>query len=210
MDLKSLNEEILKTLRNYNSIYDNELISEASKIKILTDKEGLSVEQATFLDEKCGPLAVWMFNKIKDYQNTIHLSWGVKPYQGDELIYKINSNNLVIRSSNNIQSIMDWIRIGLNGNMNRHKDLTFKELFQKAKEWHDSLQMGQGKINYVEPHTHDIIIDFRNKNGEGFYWVDLNTNNSSEECDRMGHFKWYGCKWIYLKCSYVKYIIYRY
>ena len=93
MDLKSLNEEILKTLRNYNSIYDNELISEASKIKILTDKEGLSVEQATFLDEKCGPLAVWMFNKFKDVSNKNHLSLYTKPYQGDELINKINSRN---------------------------------------------------------------------------------------------------------------------
>jgi hypothetical protein len=187
MDLKSLNEEILKTLRNYNSIYDNELISEASKIKILTDKEGLSVEQATFLDEKCGPLAVWMFNKFKDVSNKNHLSLYTKPYQGDELINKINSRNLIISSSYDIQSIMDWIRVGLNGNMNQYKDLTWKELFQKSKEWHDSLQIGQGKINYVEPHTHDIILDFRNKNGEGFYWVDLNTNNSSEECNRMGH-----------------------
>jgi len=187
MDLKSLNEEILKTLRNYNSIYDNELISEASKIKILTDKEGLSVEQATFLDEKCGPLAVWMFNKFKDVSNKNHLILYNKPYQGDELINKINSRNLIISSSYDIQSIMDWIRVGLNGNMNQYKDLTWKELFQKSKEWHDSLQMGQGKINYIEPHTHDIILDFRNKNGEGLYWVDLNTNNSSEECNRMGH-----------------------
>ena len=187
MDLKRLDEEILKTLRSYNSIYDNVLISESSKIKILTDKEGLDIEQATFLDDNCGPLAVWVFKKIKKFQNEILYSWEYNNLSNEELIKKINNNKLVIRTSSNIQSIMDWIRIGLNGNINRYKDLTFKELFQKSKEWHDSLQIGQGKINYVEPHTHDIILDFRNKNGEGFYWVDLNTNNSSEECDRMGH-----------------------
>ena len=187
MDLKRLDEEILKTLRNYTSQYKHELISEASKIKILTDKEGLDVEQSTYLDEQCGPLAVWMFKKIKEYQDIIRLSWDEKPFEGKELIDRIISNRLVLKSGSNIQSIMDWIRIGLNGNISKVKDLPFTELFQKSKEWHYSLQIGQGKINYVEPHTHDIILDFRNENGEGFYWVDLNTNNSGEECERMGH-----------------------
>lgn len=187
MDLKRLDEEILKTLRNYTSQYKNELISEASKLKILTDKEGLDVEQSTYLDEQCGPLAVWMFKKIKEYQDIIRLSWDEKPFEGKELIDRIISNRLVLKSGSNIQSIMDWIRIGLNGNISQVKDLPFTELFQKSKEWHNSLQIGQGKINYVEPHTHDIILDFRDENGEGFYWVDLNTNNSGEECERMGH-----------------------
>ena len=34
--------------------------------------------------------------------------------------------------------------------------------------------------------SHDVIADFR-ENGEGFYWVDLNTNSSDQECKRMGH-----------------------
>ena len=33
----------------------------------------------------------------------------------------------------------------------------------------------------------EIIRDFRDKNGIGFYWADLNTNDSREECNRMGH-----------------------
>jgi hypothetical protein len=32
-----------------------------------------------------------------------------------------------------------------------------------------------------------IILDFRGENGDGFYWADLQTKYSEEECDRMGH-----------------------
>jgi hypothetical protein len=55
----------------------------------------------------------------------------------------------------------------------------------KSKEWHDSLDIGTGDVNYVEKNP--IVLDFRDENGDGFYWVDLQTNNSKSECDRMGH-----------------------
>jgi hypothetical protein len=92
------------------------------------------------------------------------------------------SNNIT-----RIQSIMDWVRVGLNGNVTPYKDLSYTELYEKSKEWHDTLEVGQGQINYTEPHTHDIVLDFRDEQGNGFYWVALNTKNSSEECNRMGH-----------------------
>ena len=63
--------------------------------------------------------------------------------------------------------------------------MTFIELYNESKEWHDSLNLGQGDINYKEENT--IIKDFRDADGNGFYWVDLNTNTSDEECKRMGH-----------------------
>jgi hypothetical protein len=56
---------------------------------------------------------------------------------------------------------------------------------RKSKEWHDSLDIGTGDINYVE--NNPIVLDFRDENGDGFYWADLQTGNSTEECDRMGH-----------------------
>jgi hypothetical protein len=84
-----------------------------------------------------------------------------------------------------ITEIMDWVRVGLDGNLGEFKNLNLKELSLQAKKWHDSLEMGQAKINYEEKNP--IIMDFRNKKGEGFYWVNLQTNNSPEECERMGH-----------------------
>jgi hypothetical protein len=80
---------------------------------------------------------------------------------------------------------MDWVRVGLNGNLGEYKDLPFIDLVLQSKDWHDSLEIGQGDINYKEENP--ILLDFRDENGNGFYWADLNTNNSPEECERMGH-----------------------
>jgi hypothetical protein len=62
---------------------------------------------------------------------------------------------------------------------------TWQQIYEKQKQWHDSLNVGEGKINYIE--NAPILIDFRNEDGEGFYWADLNVKKSDEECQRMGH-----------------------
>jgi hypothetical protein len=80
---------------------------------------------------------------------------------------------------------MDWVRVGLNGNLGENKDLSINQLYNLSKEWHDSLEVGQGDINYKEENP--IILDFTDENGNGFYWADLNTQNSDVECNRMGH-----------------------
>ena len=161
------------------------LLTEASKLKILTDKEGLEPTQAELLDKLCGGLALWMFGKFKDYQKYIFKSWE-KDVPIDKItVDKINDNNLIGKNRQVIIGIMDWIRVGLDGNVKPFKNLSLKELGQKSKEWHDSLAIGNGDINYVE--KNEIIKDFRDENGNGFYWADLNTMNSPEEKDRMGH-----------------------
>jgi hypothetical protein len=58
---------------------------------------------------------------------------------------------------------MDWIRVGLNGNLGNNKNLSYLELKDKAKEWHDSLEIGDAAINYVE--KNDILLDYRDENG---------------------------------------------
>ena len=161
------------------------LLTEASKLKILTDKEGLEPTQAELLDKLCGGLALWMFGKFKDYQKDIFKSWE-KDVPIDKItVDKINENNLIGKNRQVIIDIMDWVRIGLDGNVKPFMTLSLKELLSKSKEWHDSLGVGQGKINFVEENP--IIKDFRDEEGNGFYWVDLQTKDSPEECDRMGH-----------------------
>ena len=174
-------ESSLFLLKNINQF----LLSEASKLKILIDKEGLNEEQAKVLDELCGPLSVWMLSKFKEYQKHIFRSWEKDVPIDSIAIERINSNNLILNSRQQIQGIMDWIRVGLNGNVKPYKDLSLKQLKEKSQEWHNSLGVSSGEINYVEKHP--IIADFRNQDGEGFYWADLETNNSPEECQRMGH-----------------------
>lgn len=155
-----------------------QIISEASKKKILMDKIGFNEENADLLDKLCGPLSVWMGNKIIQYQKESN------PDEKD-LMRHINLNRIVRNYRNYIQSIMDWVRVGLNGNVKQYQDLSINELYSLSKQWHDSLDIGQGDINYKEQNP--TILDFTDENGNGFYWADLNTKNSSEECDRMGH-----------------------
>ena len=164
----------------------SEIILEASKLKILTDKEGLDQDQAELLEELCGPLSVWMLDKIKGWQKDVLKSWDNKTeYSDSTIIGKINDNALTSRLRQQIIGVMDWVRIGLNGNVKPFKNLSLTELMTKSKEWHDSLNIGEADINYDE--KNEIIKDFRDENGNGFYWADLNTKNSREESARMGH-----------------------
>ncbi len=163
------------------------LIVEASKKDILINKVGLSESNAELLDNLCGPLSVWMCNKIIDAY-VEHYGTMTNELSPEELrkatIDKINDKGLS-STKNIIPGIMDWIRVGLNGNLGEYKQLSFPELKVESEKWHDELGVGEGDINYVEKHP--IVLDFRDDEGNGFYWVDLETNDSSEECDRMGH-----------------------
>jgi hypothetical protein len=187
-ELKSfLNEEVVDILKEFNK----DIISEASKKDVLIKKLGLSEINADRLDRLCGSFAVWMANKLIGYQEAILKSWSDDPFKNggkitkEDVIDKINSNMLIAQKGQSIISIMDYIRVGLNGDNSSIKDLSFQELVTAALEWHESLEVGQGAINYVE--ANKVILDFRNEEGIGFYWVDLQTNDSNEECTRMGH-----------------------
>jgi hypothetical protein len=165
----------------------SDILLEASKLKILTDKEGLSEDQAKLLDELCGSLSVWMFGKIKRYVQDEELRlWGEESEENNEKTIKhINGLGSVTYHRRSIADIMDWVRVGLNGNVNPFKNLSLPELNAKSQEWHNYLNVGEVVINYEEKHP--IIKDFRDENGNGFYWVDLETKSSPEECNRMGH-----------------------
>ena len=162
-----------------------QIISEASKKKILIDKIGFSEDNANLLDTICGPLSVWMAKKMMEFQQYSSGRLGNQVKTGSELIDQMNNNGILRMKQSSIQSIMDWVRVGLNGNLGEYKDLSFGDLVLHSKDWHDSLEVGQGDINYKEENP--TILDFRDEEGNGFYWADLETKSSKEECNRMGH-----------------------
>jgi len=187
-ELKSfLNEEVVDILKEFNK----DIISEASKKDVLIKKLGLSEINADRLDRLCGSFAVWMANKLITYQEAVLKSWNDSPLKDgkeitkQDIIDKINNGNLIPMKSQSITSIMDYIRVGLNGDNSSIKNSSFQDLVTAALEWHESLDVGQGEINYVE--ANKVVLDFRDEEGIGFYWVDLQTNDSNEECTRMGH-----------------------
>jgi len=180
-----------------------ELILEANRKDILVNKLGLSPENADQIEELGGPLSIILANKLIDVfaQQRLEYMMSAVPEYEKELareafrkdpeyrrkmgIDAINKSAGVRGMRSNIVSIMDWIRIGLNGNLGEYKNLDFNQLYSESRKWHQELTSGGGDINYVE--KNDVIKDYRDKDGVGFYWVDLNTNDSREECNRMGH-----------------------
>lgn len=166
------------------SPFNESILSEASKVDVLKNKLGLSDDAANKIDRICGPLSVWLTNKIKDLVKANLKSWDYE--QTPENINKYTNKSIEQgQFLSSLTSIMDYIRVGLNGNISNLKSYNFNDIYRMSVDWHESLQTGQGDINYVE--ENEIIKDFRNEDGEGFYWVDLATNDSDEECKRMGH-----------------------
>lgn len=154
-----------------------ELLVEMDKKEILIKKVGLNDFNADTLVRICGPLAVLLGNKLIDRFINSEQS-------RSEIITWMNVNNAIRQYQQQLTSIMDWIRAGLDGNVGQYKTLPFIEMWEESVKWHDSLGIGEGEIDYDEKNK--VVLDFR-KDGIGFYWANLGTNDSDEECNRMGH-----------------------
>ena len=161
------------------------LILEASAKDVLVNKLKLSEKAADFFVDKCGKLTVMMVNKIIKY-NLHMMNIEVTPTKSDILkaTHWVNINYRTF--SQDLVSIMDWIRVGLNGNLGEHKNDDFMTLFNESRKWHNELEVGDGIYNYEE-NEDNIILDFRDENGIGFYWIDLLTSKCTYENKRMGH-----------------------
>jgi hypothetical protein len=84
-----------------------------------------------------------------------------------------------------ITGIIDWIRVGLNGNIQTIKNVDFDTLVEMQETWHKSLKVKEYDFEYDEKNK--VILDFRDNDGIGYYWVDLGTSRCTEEAERMGH-----------------------
>lgn len=175
-----LSEEILRIKEIMGSV-----ISEESKIDMLVSKLGLTQDNAEKIERICGKLSFILVNKLRNYISDSWRSNGEKDITNEGISELLNDSLNRNHFFSILTSIMDYIRVGLNGDMSTLKDLNFNGMYTRSLIWHDSLEVGQGKINYVEEYP--IILDFREGSGDGFYWVDLQTNYSEEECERMGH-----------------------
>lgn len=119
----------------------------------------LSQSDAELLYSVAGKLSMWLAKKIKDKR---------------------------IKSKiENINGIIDWIRTGLNGNIQTIKNIEFDELVNMQDRWHKSLMAKDYDFEYIDENT--PILDFRDDSGLGYYWVRLKTNPCTEEAERMGH-----------------------
>jgi hypothetical protein len=183
---KYYHKKILNLLKEYN---DNFGLLNESKKEILMDKLGIREELAQVFDEVGKKLSIWLANKYLKYYYDISKEQAEPDVSHKDILetakYRLNSSLISLSLRRILPGIMDYIQVGLNGNKSSLDDLSILKIVSKSKEWHDSLNIGDGAINYIE--NAPILIDFRNKNGEGYYWADLGVKNSPEECERMGH-----------------------
>jgi len=179
-------QNIIKLLRNYN----NRFIVEAPKLKDLI-KFGISSDTAQLFDEIMGKKSIWMVNLVIDYFSNL---------TGEDRRTIASKITPTLELRSNLVGIMDYITTELGGNIIKLKEekKTYQQILDLAEKWHNDLKKGSGKFNYNEE---NIILDeelsdgeyegescdFRDENGIGYYWTDLDTSNSEEECERMGH-----------------------
>ena len=175
------------------------ILLEANTKDILMNKAGLNEYNADVLTNTFGKLAIKIFKKVlegsiklnTENPNVYRLS-GVANYDGktmkDKIIQYFNDRRSAIidyfGGRTEMNSLRDYIRVGLNNNYTQIENLTIPEMIEKAEEWHESMGTGDSEVNYVEEKP--IILDFR-KDGSGFYWVDLEKSSCPEEKERMGH-----------------------
>jgi len=168
------------------------ILTEASKKDILIKKLGIKESEANILSNITGPLAVFFAYKILEkyeadyYESTEKAKETIKKgnLSIEHRMGLVNGSNSVSRERDKLRGIMDWVRVALAGNINAYKELSFDDLYDESERWHESLGVGDSKIDYKE--ENEIILDFR-KNDEGYYWVDLGGTNCPDEAERMGH-----------------------
>ncbi len=119
----------------------------------------LTQSDAEMLYATAGKLSMWIAKKIKDKR----------------IKSKIEK----------ITGIIDWIRVGLNGNIQTIRNVDFDTLVEMQETWHKSLKSKEYDFDYDEKNK--VILDFRDNDGIGYYWVRLNQNPCTEEAERMGH-----------------------
>jgi hypothetical protein len=163
----------------------------ASKVFAL-QKLGFSPKFSKILNDACHGLSMWVAHlMLKDMtkimrEKTDPKTKTIEPSEEKKIAIKnveLRYNSLY---SEAVSEIMDWVKVGLNGAYHQYKDMTIGELHALSKDWIASLE-SEGSINYKEEGK--ILIDYRDSNGLGYYWVMPHSENGycSEEARRMGH-----------------------
>ena len=147
----------MKIIINENQV--NLIVENKATIDNLVNVVKLSQSDAEMLYATAGKLSMWIAKKIKDKR----------------IKSKIEK----------ITGIIDWIRVGLNGNIQTIKNVDFDTLVEMQETWHKSLKAKEYDFEYDEKNK--VILDFRDNDGIGYYWVRLNQNPCTEEAERMGH-----------------------
>lgn len=185
VNLSKLTFWYAKVMTNY--LIENETINLNALFK--TNKE--SDEHAERIAREDGG---WEPNSLSNSENTdrklLNQSRNLfnflkgKPYNPEDINQtRLNSmvNNFKRETIRYETTIIDYIFSSIrNTNIWKINYMSsLKDMFDMADKWHKELK-ASGSVTSEEG---EVILEFNN----GFYWIDLQTNDCSEEADAMGH-----------------------
>lgn len=183
----------------FKTLIEDILITESDKRSTIQSVFGFNEEWANAFHEINPKLSVWVADTfLKDFMvnKTENLNKFIKSGNVDDkgakkgVVDFLNQQpvvkNVVWKQNYepSYRYIMDWLTSPRRREQVNVKDLTFKSALDKSTEWHESLEGGSAK-DYQE--QNEILFDYRDTNGVGYYWVNLKTQFSDEESQRMGH-----------------------
>ena len=146
------------------------------KIIITENQLGLIVENKATIDN--------LVKIVKLTQSDAELLYSVAGKLSMWLAKKIKDKRIQSKIEK-ITGIIDWVRTGLDNNIQSVKDVNFNELVDMQDRWHKSLTAKEYDFEYQDENI--TILDYRDDYGLGYYWVKLNQNPCTEEAERMGH-----------------------
>jgi hypothetical protein len=150
---------------------------------VIINKIGLNEELADFFVSKSEKFAIWLADSI------IKENMSMSDLTKKQAIDYLNQNSsLTMRTlSSRIRGVLDWLQHPVTPKQDL-RNLSFSEAEEKAKEWHDELQVLGGDIDFTEPEKNTIIKTYpKNYDGVEYYWVFIPSNYCDLESSRMGH-----------------------
>jgi len=174
---------LIKEKQLMSLLTNGTLLTEADRRQVIMDKIGWSKEWADEFHNLSDKYSVWIadsfLKRIMAYYgedgNAVLDSYrNTPPYLTRTWTNEIKGN---------YEYILDWLKSPRREQIDL-KNLTYNEALKKAGEWHKTLKAEKAN-QYKE--KNEIILDYRNDKGVGFYWVNLGKSYCDEEAKRMGH-----------------------
>lgn len=148
---------------------------------VIMNKIGFNEETADYFVGLSEKFAIWLADSILKY------------YLKHRNLTKEKCLNIVSKGGINadyggaIREILDWLQHPVTPKQD-FRNLTFDEALEKAREWHQELQVLGGDIDFTEPETNTIIKTYpKNSDGIEYYWAFIPSNYCDLESSRMGH-----------------------
>lgn len=151
--------------------------------EVIMNKIGYNEETADYFVGKSEKFAIWLADSIlkeeiknrnynkKQWLDSSYSSWRT-----------INANY-----GGAIREILDWLQHPVTEKQEL-KQLSFEQALEKAREWHNELQVLGGDIDFTEPEKNTILKKYpKNDEGVEYYWVFIPSNYCDLESSRMGH-----------------------